>query len=132
RWARRGSCSELPSRSLLPRDETAPRALAGAGVGVSTLAVDGETLAVPESAVAAEVHEALDVLLNLSAQIAFDLVASLDDVADRLHVGFRELVHLAVLGDVRLLADLLRGRTTDSVDVRKRERDGLAAREIDS
>src|SRR5207245_194146 len=54
-------------------DEAALRSLAGAGVGVGALAPDREPLAVAESAVAAEVHQPLDVHRDLAPQVAFDL-----------------------------------------------------------
>jgi len=66
---------------------------------VSSLAIHWKALAVSEPAIASEIHQTLDVLLNLSTQIAFHLVAGFDDVADRLDVRFRELVDLAVLGN---------------------------------
>ena len=44
-----------------PRAQLLARALAGARVGVRALAADRQALAVTEAAVAAEVHQALDV-----------------------------------------------------------------------
>ena len=57
----------------------------------------------PEAAVAAEIHQALDVLLHFAARVALDLDVGVDGVADRLHVGFGELVDLLRLGDVGVL-----------------------------
>ena len=58
-----------------------------------------------EAAVAAEVHQALDGLLNFTTCVAFDLDRRLDRLADRLHVRFGELVDLAAFGDVGVLTN---------------------------
>ena len=58
------------------------RTLAGAGIGLGALAADGQALAVTQAAVAADVHQTLDVHAHLGAQVAFDLVAGFDDAAE--------------------------------------------------
>src|SRR5688572_2169647 len=84
-----------------------------------------------EPAVATEVHQALDVLLHFAAQITFDL-DGLDRLAQGLDVRLGQLVHLAIVGDLDLVADELRGVEPDAVDVRQGVGEGLAAREIDA
>jgi hypothetical protein len=107
--------------------------LARARVGVRALAVDREPLAVPKPAVAAEVHQALDVHLNFAAKVAFDLdLVALEHVADRFDLGVGELFDLLGRIDAGLLANDLGVRFADSVDVRKRERDVLSAGKVDS
>src|SRR5690606_38883276 len=54
------------------------RALAGAGVGVRALTANRQRTAVTQAAVAAEVHQALDVHRNFTTQVAFDLVVAVD------------------------------------------------------
>src|SRR5205085_3050378 len=54
------------------------RALAGAGVGVGALTVDGETPAVPDSLVTVDLDLALDVLGDVSAQVTLDLEVLVD------------------------------------------------------
>src|ERR1700709_2089669 len=49
-------------------------ALARACVGVGALAADRQALAVTQAAVAAQIHQALDVHRHFAAQIAFDEV----------------------------------------------------------
>src|SRR5438552_13089041 len=63
--------------------------LPGAGVGVGPLAVDGQAAPVPEPLVTADLHLPLDVLRDLAAQVALDLVVGLDELAqaDDLVVG---------------------------------------------
>src|SRR5690606_1501357 len=60
-----------PGRRFLAGDRALRLALAGAGVGVRALSVYRQVLAVPETAVAAEVHQPLDVDRRVAAQIAF-------------------------------------------------------------
>jgi hypothetical protein len=88
---------------------------------VGALAVDGQTLAVTEAAVAAEIHQALDVHLHLAAEVTFDLVVGVEHVADRLHIGVGQLVHAPVGGDASLVADVARGLGTDAEEIRERE-----------
>src|SRR5258705_12824298 len=109
--------------------EVLARTLASTSVGAGPLTAHRKGLAVTETAVTAEIHQALDGLLHFAARIAFDLDRGVDGVADGLHVGFGQLVDLAAFGDVRLLADRASGRRANSVDVRKRVSNRLAAGE---
>src|SRR5215213_99051 len=63
--------------------------LAGTGVGVGALAAHGQAPAVPDALVAADLDLALDVLLDLTAQVALDLVVGVDPLpeADDLLLG---------------------------------------------
>src|SRR5205823_7348526 len=98
-------------------DDAALGSLAGAGVGVGALAADRQALAVAEAAVAAQVHQALDVERDLAAEVAFHLVALLERFADAVDLVFGEV--LGPLGSVELRgrADLPRGGIADSVQV---------------
>ena len=122
---------KLPGRSGATRQALA-RTLAGACVSAGALPVDGQTFAVTEASVRAEVHQTLDVLLHLAARITFDLDRAVDRVANVLHVRFGELVDLAVFGHLRELTQLASGGVADPVDVREGINDGLTAGEIDT
>src|SRR5512134_3343762 len=76
-----GAAARRAARRLLAQHALA-RPLAGARVGVRPLAAHRQASPVAQAAVAAEVHEALDVHRDLAAQVAFDLVLRLEDVAD--------------------------------------------------
>src|SRR5437660_1622035 len=83
----------------------------------AALAADRQALAVAEAAVAAEVHQALDVERDLAAQVAFDLVALLEGFADAV-----DLVVGQVLGPARRIevgggADLPRAGVADAVEI---------------
>src|SRR5690242_4295873 len=112
--------------------EVLARTLASASVGAGTLTAHREGFTMTEAAVAAEIHEALDALLHLAARVTFHLVTGVDRVADSLDVGLRQLVDLAGFGDVRALANLLRGRDTDAVDVRESVSNRLTAGQVNT
>src|SRR3546814_9055764 len=61
------------------------RALAGPRVGLGALAAHRQALAVTQTAVAAEVHEALDVHRHVAAQVALDHELAVDGLADARH-----------------------------------------------
>src|SRR5207237_4760078 len=106
---RRGSCGRLllfghVDVSLLGgrrggddalTDDSALGALAGAGVGVGTLATDGQSLAVAQAAIAAQIHQPLDVQAHRAPEVALDLVALLERLADA-----ADLVFGAVFGSL--------------------------------
>src|SRR6185503_11453483 len=69
-------------RRLLPARDGLGRSLAGAGVGVGALAADRQALAMTQPAIAAEIHQPLNVHRHCAPQIAFDLVAGLDRFTD--------------------------------------------------
>src|SRR5580698_4213556 len=83
------------------REHPLPRA----GVRVGALSVDREAAAVTEAAVAAEVHQALDVHLHFATKIALDLVVGLEELSDLLDVVLGQLLGLLGRRDLRTLAD---------------------------
>jgi len=68
-------------RLFLARDYFA-RTFARACVGVSPLAADRKSATMPNAAVASEIHQALDRLLEVAPQVAFDFEVGVDDLAD--------------------------------------------------
>jgi hypothetical protein len=63
------------------------RSLAGAGVGVGSLTATRQPAPMTEPAVATEVHQPLDVHVDLTTKVAFDLEVLVDALADLLDVG---------------------------------------------
>src|SRR3954449_4268029 len=70
------------SDHFLLGDRALARALAGAGVGLGALAAHRQCAAVPQPAVAADLHQPLDVHRDLLAEIALDTTLVLDHLAD--------------------------------------------------
>ena len=58
------------------------RAFSRTGIGLGPLTVDGKSPSMPKSAIAAKVHETLDVHGNLPAHISFDFDALVDVIAN--------------------------------------------------
>jgi hypothetical protein len=71
------------------------------------LAPDRETSAMPQTLVATDLDLALDVLGDLATKVAFDLVVTLDELADAKHLRIREIADLDVVVDVERIEDLL-------------------------
>src|SRR5690625_7045621 len=59
---------------LLLAGDGATRTLASTRVGLARLATDGEAPAVAQATVGTDIHEPLDVQLDFTAKVAFDLV----------------------------------------------------------
>src|SRR4051812_46175109 len=102
----------LLARLLLARDLHALRALAGARVGLGVLPVDRQAAPVAQAAVGADLHQALDVLRALAAQVALDGDA-VDRVAQARDLVLGEVADLAVRLDRRLGQDPVGHGTTD-------------------
>src|SRR5262249_34688982 len=101
-------------------------------VRVRALTADRKALAVTLTTVRTEVDETLDREGNFTAKIAFDASVLLEDFAQLLHVGFGKIVGLLVRIDSRRLAELLRGRLADSVNVGQRDFDALRPRKVNT
>src|SRR5262249_45181715 len=96
------------TRRLLALQRAALRTLARARVRARALAAHRQSLAVPQTAVAADVHEAFDGHRDLAAQRAFHLVFVLDDLAQLPGVRLAQVLGAHVRADPRLLEDLSR------------------------
>src|SRR5205807_9022077 len=58
------------------------RALARARIGVGTLTAHRQTAAMTQTAIAAEIHQTLDVDAGLATEIALDQIVAVDHFAD--------------------------------------------------
>src|SRR3954465_980991 len=88
--------------------------------------------AMAEPAVAAEVHEPLDVHRHFAAQVAFDLVVAVDGLTDLQHFRVGQLVDAALRRDADLVDDLLGELLANAVNVLKRNDDVLVGRNVDA
>src|SRR5262245_40957391 len=73
-----------------------------------------------QAAIGAHVEMALNVTRHITAQVAFDLVALIDDRADLDDVVIRKRVGLEIEADPRLAEDLPRQASADAVNVSHR------------
>src|SRR5262245_57299890 len=123
--------SSRPRGPLLAGDGLG-RSLAGPRVGVGALAANWQSLAVAQSAIAAEIHQPLDVELNFAPQIALDHVIAVDDLANLEHLGIGELRHTAFGRQINFAHDVLGHLRPDAMDVLQRDHHALVGRQIDA
>src|SRR5205823_9930671 len=83
-------------RRLLAASDGLLRALAGARVRLRPLSVHGQAAPVADAPVGADLGEALDRLLPVAPQVALDLAAGIDVVAELRDLFVREVLALGV------------------------------------
>src|SRR5262245_1780100 len=107
--------------ALLARDGLAG-ALAGAGVGLGSLAAHRQAAAMAHAAVATDVFQPFDILLRLPLQRALDdEVLLVEETRDAGEVLVRHLAGLALWVDAGHLAQLTRSRRSDADKVAQRD-----------
>src|SRR5581483_297941 len=107
------------------------RALAGAGIGTGTLAAHRQAAAVPDAAVATEVHQPLDVHGDLAPQVALD--GELRDLrANGVDLVLGEVLDPGVRVDARGLAGGVCARPSHAIDVREPDPHVLVHRDVDA
>jgi hypothetical protein len=85
-----------------------------------------------KTAIAAQIHQTLDVHRDVAAQIAFDQKVAVDDFADLDHLGFGQVADPARRVDAQLGDDLVRDVRPDAVDIAKADFDSLLGRDINA
>src|SRR5579875_2565756 len=93
------------------------RSLARARVRSRALTANRQSASVSEAAVAADFDQALDVQVNLTPKVAFDLVLALDNLAQADDLVLGEVFHLGLRTDLGLFKDLPRECWPDAVDI---------------
>src|SRR5689334_6514054 len=86
----------------------------------------------PQPAIAADLHQSLDVHRDLLAEIALDAADLFDHPADLAHIVFGEILHPDVGTHARGAEDVVRSLPADAVDVGESDLDTLGARQIDA
>src|SRR5258705_4507867 len=117
---------------LLLAGDRAARPLLRARVGVRPLTAHRQPATVADATVRSDVHESLDVHRDFGAQRTLDPVFLLDDAAQLLHVGVREVADAQRRVDPRLLQDLHGRGPSDPENVGQSDLDLLVLREIDA
>src|SRR5665213_1734313 len=129
---RAGSLAIYRALLLLLAGDRPGGTLAGAGVGVGSLTAHRQALAVPQSAIAGQVHQPLDVHRRFAPKVAFDLIVAIDGLADVDHFLIGELVDPPAVLDADPADDLARLGLTDAVNVLQRDDDALVGRNVDA
>src|SRR6202043_2777171 len=96
------------------------------------LAPHRQPLAMPQSAVAAEIHQPLDVHRNLPPQVTLDRVFAVDQLADAQDLVIGHLVNAPLDWNADPAADLESLGPPDAVDVGQPDRDPLLIRNVDA
>src|SRR5262249_21710384 len=121
----------LGRRGLLPRDRS-PRSLSRPGVRMGALATHGEVASVPQPPIAAEIHQALDATGHVAAEVALDLVPSIDHATYTGDLAIVQVVALPARLHLRLGADAEGRAPADTVNVGQRDFHTLVARQVDT
>src|ERR1051326_5818428 len=104
------------------------RTLAGARVGVGALPAHRQAATMPQPAIAAQIHQPLDVHGHFASQVAFHDVVAVDDFAKLGHFVIGELRYPARVRKRHLLHDLLGLGWADAMDVLQRDHHALVGR----
>jgi hypothetical protein len=82
----------------------------------------------PQTSVAPDVHQALDVHSDFAAQVTLDPHLFVDDLANPVDLVIGQIPHAGVRIDIRALEQLLAGMEPDAKYIRQRRLDPLIAR----
>src|SRR5262249_7289977 len=107
-------------------------ALARPGIGLRPLAVHRQPAAVADALVAADLHLAPDVRLDLTAEVTFDPVRAVDPVTELHEVVVGKVVHPGGAADPGGFQRLVGAGTADPVNVGEGDLKALLAREVDT
>src|ERR1043165_2668188 len=126
-----GPYSPFATRQLfLLAGDRLGRTLARARIGVGALAAHRQAAAMTQAAIAAEIHQTLDVDAGLATKIALDQIVAVDHFADLQNFLVAELADATLRGNLHLLDDLGRVLLADAMDVLERDQDALVGRDI--
>src|SRR5687767_2279410 len=123
----RCSCHSI----LLEFLDAATRAFARPRIGPRALASQRQAAAMPNTSVATEIHESLDVHCDLTAEVTLDRELR-DDVAQARDLGLGEILDLRGRLDAGRFAGHHRAVAADTEDVRQRNPNVLVGGNVDA
>ena len=100
--------------------------------GLGALTADGQALAVPHAAVAADLGQALDVHRHVTAEVALHSVAVADDLAQLGLIFLGQILHAGVGVDSGLGQDLVGAGAPNAVDISEADLDSLLSRQVNT
>src|SRR4051794_6652798 len=125
------ACSRS-SLLLAPHADRLLRSAPLASVRLGPLPADGQVAAVPRAAGRADLDEPFDVQRDLAPEVALDLVAAIDELAESVDLLFGQVADPRVGVDVGLGQDLLARRQTEAEDIGEGDLDPLLPRNVDA
>jgi hypothetical protein len=114
--------------ALFAATHSSPRAAPGPSVRARALASGRHSAAVPKTAIAPDIHQALDVHRDFSPQVTFDPHLLVHDFTNAVDFIVRQIPHARIRAYIRALEKLLAGMETNTKNVRQRRLDSLVAR----
>ena len=108
------------------------RAFSGARIGARALAAHGQTAAVADSAIAADIPHAGDVLQLLPTELAFDNVVVLDVATQTAHFIIGKGLGSDVWFYSEMLEDLQGLRWSDAIDIPQGDTNPFVIRNVDA
>ncbi len=118
--------------ALLATAHGSPRTTPRPRVGACALTTRRHASSMSKTAVAPDVHQALDVHCDFATQIALDPHLFVDDLANPVDLVISQIPHARIRVDIRALEQLLAGMEPDAKDIGQRRLDPLIAWKIDS
>src|SRR5882757_5300498 len=115
---------------LLLAGDRLGRTLARTRVGMGALTAHRQSAAMTQAAIAAEVHQTLDVYAGVTPQVAFDHIVAVDHLTNLQHFLIAQLRDPTVIGNLDLLQDFGRILLADAVDVLERDQHALVGRNV--
>src|ERR1700731_2645002 len=115
---------------LLLAGDRLGRPLARTRVGMGALSAHRQSAAMAQAAIAAEIHQTLDVHAGLTTQITFDQIVAVDHFTNLQHFLIAQLIDPTVVGDLDLVHDLGGILLADTMDILERNQDALVGRDI--
>src|SRR6185295_16178493 len=120
----------LFAQLLLLAGDRLGRTLARARIGVGALATHRQAATMTQAAIAAEVHQTLDVDAGLTAKVALDQIVAVDHFADLQDFLVAQLADATIQRDLDLFDDLGRVLLADAMDVLERDQHALVGWDI--
>jgi hypothetical protein len=96
------------------------------------LSADGEPLAMTQPAIATEIHQPLDIHRDLSSEISFNRIVSIDEFADTQYLVVGQFVHPPLKRDSHPTAYLKGFSAPNTMDVSESDRDQLLVWDINA
>jgi hypothetical protein len=105
-------------------------AFASAAVVLGPLSAQGQSRAVPDASIATDIHQSLDVQLNLRAEFTFDFEAVSNNSTDLRELVVVPVLNLGIEFDTRFFQDVTCPAPADAVDVGESNLTPLVPREV--
>ena len=99
---------------------------------MGALAADRKTLTMTQAAIAANLHQTLDVLALLTTEVALDHDLAVDSIAKPRDLVLSQVLDTGIGVHAGLCAQLGSSGTTDAIDIRKADLNALLTRKVDT